>query len=402
MVVLHRRLQSAFFSWGWLLPTVLPIAQVLGRAVFSILIVSYFLWGSISLYGRKKNVERPLLGLFVALLLAFLMSVPGAEDVARAWHKWLKFLVYSMSFVFTLVALQQGQDNFERLCRTLAGMGIGLIGVLYLHLAYVLWTSAEFTPAQQLKEDNLPFLLPFLLYGLQWVEGRKYRLFLGGALLLSVLFYVVLSEGRAALLALMVALVLYGVLVVGWRLRTLLLPGTVAAIALIGMVTVVHVEAPAKEKETWTDIVDRISSGRTALWRQAFVYPPESVVTGVGMGNARYAEEALTISEGQQVRHFHNLFVDAWYETGLLGLVAMTGWLVFILTRAWRDWRKSTAEDRRQIGLLLSASAAILTAAQLGPSYASSLVSVYLMVLLAGLTVFHGKIQQTFLEPASQ
>lgn len=399
MVVLHKRLQRAFFSWGWLLPTVLPIAQVLGRAVFSILIVLYFLWGTLSLYGQQKSIERPVLGLFIGLLLAFLMGVPGAEDVGRAWHKWLKFLVYSMSFVFTLIVLQQGQDNFDRLCRALAGVGIVLIVMLYLHLAYVLWSSVEFDPAQQLKEDDLPFLLPFFLYGLSRIKFQKYRMLAGIVLPLSAVFYIALSEGRAVLLALAVALVCYGTLVMGWRLRSLLLPVMLAAITLIGIMTVLHVEPPETDKETWTEIADRISSGRTVLWRQAFVYPPESVITGVGMGNARYAEEALTIGERGQVRHFHNLFVDAWYETGLLGLAAMTGWLLFILFRAWRDWRKSVGEDRRRIGLLLSASAAILTAAQLGPSYASSLVSVYLMVFFAALTVFHDKLRGVSVEP---
>lgn len=401
MVALHRRLQKAFFSWGWLTPTVLPIAQVLGRAVFSILIVFYFLWGTLSLYGQQQKLERSVLGLFGALLLAFLMSVPGAEDLARAWHKWLKFLVYSTCFVFMLAALRQEEGNFERLCRAFALAGVGLLVVLYLHLGYVLWTSAEFIPTQQLKEDNLPFLLPFLLYGLQRVEKGAYRAVLGGVLLLSVLFYVVLSEGRTALLALLVALVLYGVLVMRWHLGKVLLSALLMAAVLITVfsTTFTHVESAMKDEETWIETLDRVSSGRTVLWRQAFIYPPESVVTGVGMGNARYAEKALTLDEGEQVRHFHNLFIDAWYETGLFGLIAMTAWLVFILARAWSDWQKSTAENRDQISLLLSSSFAILTAAQLGPSYASSLVSVHLMVLFAALTAFHGKMKRMSTDP---
>jgi hypothetical protein len=56
MAALHKQLQMAFFSWGWLTPVVLPIAQVLGRAVFSILIVLYFLWGLISLYGQQQRI----------------------------------------------------------------------------------------------------------------------------------------------------------------------------------------------------------------------------------------------------------------------------------------------------------------------------------------------------------
>jgi O-antigen ligase len=395
MLALHKRLQTAFFSWGWLTPVVLPIAQVLGRAVFSILIVLYFLWGIISLYGQQQRIERPLLGLFAVLLLAFLMSVPGAEDLARAWHKWLKFLVYSMCFVFALVALQQGQESFDHLYKAFAVGGLGLLAVLYLHLAYVLWTSAEFIPTQQLKEDDLPFLIPFLLYGLQRVVNRKHCIVLGLILLLSVLFYILLSEGRAALLALFVALIFYAVLVARWRLGTILLPIVLLATGLIAAVSAVHVAPTVKDKESWIQTLDRISSGRTVLWRQAFEYPPKSIVTGVGMGNGRYAEKALTISEGQRVAHFHNLFVDAWYETGLLGLMALTTWLVCVLVRAWGDWQKSAAEDRRQIGLLLSSSFAILTAAQLGPSYGSSLVSVYLMMLFAALTILHGKLQET-------
>jgi O-antigen ligase len=327
------------------------------------------------------------------------MSVPGAEDLARAWHKWLKFLVYSMCFMFTLVTLGQEEAKLDRFYRAFMVAGVGLVVVLYLHLAHVLWTNTEFIPAQQLKEDDLPFLLPFLLYGLQRVANRKYRIALGTALLLSVLFYIMLAEGRAALLALFVGLVLYAVLVARWRLGTVLLPVILLATGLIAMVSATHVESAAKDKESWTETLDRISSGRTILWRQAFVYPPTSVVTGVGMGNGRYAEKALTLHEGQQVKHFHNLFVDTWYETGLLGLIAITTWLVFVLARAWGDWQKSAAEDRRQIGLLLSSSFAILTAAQLGPSYSSSLVSVYLMILFAALTIFHGRLREAAVEP---
>lgn len=399
MVALHRRLQDAFFSWGWLTPTVLPIAQVLGRAVFNILLVLYFLWGILSLYGQKQKLERPELGLFSALLLAFLISIPGAEDLARAWHKWLRFLIHSMCFVLVLAALQQGEDNFKRLCRAFAMAGVGVLVVLYLHLIYILWNSAEFIPTQQLREDNLPFLLPFLLYGLQWVENRRHRIALRWVLLLSLIFYVVLSEGRAALLSVFVALVLYAVLVERKRLRSVLVLSFLVGTALMTVVSVIHVDSADKKGETWLETLDRISSGRTVLWRQAFTYPPESVITGVGIGNGRYAEKALTLPWGQQVRHFHNLFVDTWYQTGLLGLVTITAWLAFILTRAWGDWKKSPPEDRGRIGLLLSSSFAILTAAQLGPSYGSNLVSIYLMVIFAALTTLHGKIERISLSP---
>jgi teichuronic acid biosynthesis protein TuaE len=393
MNALYRGLQDAFFAWGWLTPTLLPIAQVVGRAVFSILMVLYFMWGMISLYGRRLRIESSVSGIFVALLLALFMSIPGAEDAGRAWHTWLKFAHYAMSFVFTLLALQQAEENLERLYRSFAVAGVGLLGMLYLHLFYVLLTKPEFIPEQQLQEDNLPFLLPFLLYGLQRRGNTKHRIPLGSALLLSALFYMVLSEGRAGLLALWVALALYAVLARGWRLRTLLLPTLLAATALMAMVSAVHVEPAAEDKETWGETLDRVSSGRSVLWRQAFVYPPESIITGVGMGNGRYAEQALTLEEGQ-VRHFHNLFIDAWYETGLFGLIAITAWLIIILVRAWGDWLKSTGEVRRQLGLLLSASLAILVAAQLGPSYGSKLFSLYLFVLFAALTVLHDKAER--------
>jgi teichuronic acid biosynthesis protein TuaE len=392
VAVLHRRLQEAFLSWGWLMITMLPFTQVLGRAIFSIFISVYFLWGVISLYGQQRKIEAHLLGLFVGLLLALLISVPGAENLGRAEHKWFIFVVYSISFIFTVIALRQAEGNLERLCRAFAVGGIGVLIAIYLRLGYILLTDTEFVPTQ-LREENLPFLLPFFLYGLQRIEKKKYRLAAGGGLVLAVLSYPILSEARTELLAVLVSLVLYGVLVAGWRLRVVLLPSIIAAAGLIAMVSAVHVAPAPTGGEAWTETLDRVSSGRSVLWRQAFVYPPESPITGVGMGNGRYAEQALTLEEGQ-VRHFHNLFIDAWYETGLFGLIAITAWLIIILVRAWGDWLKSTGEIRRQLGLLLSASFAILVAAQLGPSYGSKLFSLYLFVLFAALTVLHDKAER--------
>ena len=97
---------------------------------------------------------------------------------------------------------------------------IALAG-LYLLLPYY-WleiSGQPFDPSSQLREDNLPFLLPRLLMWL-WRHGDfRWRLAAMTGLTVAVIAYVVISEGRAALLGLMVGLMVFYKLVLDWLLR---------------------------------------------------------------------------------------------------------------------------------------------------------------------------------------
>ena len=75
---------EAFFRQGWLLPAVLPLTQIGGRALFNVVAGSYALWGLLSLWSRRKQLDRMTALLYLLLLSVFLLGIPGAVEPAGA------------------------------------------------------------------------------------------------------------------------------------------------------------------------------------------------------------------------------------------------------------------------------------------------------------------------------
>ena len=386
LATLHNSLQEAFFRQGWLLPAVLPLTQFGGRALFNVLAGTYALWGLFSLRGRCNRLDRATTLLYLTLLGVFLLGIPGAIDPEDALRTWGKFLSQSLALLLIQAALRESPDTLSRLlgCVTRCG-GVTLVGLYLLLLYYWSGLSGQpFNPSTQLREDQLPFLLPFLLGWVWWHDKGAQRYWGMASIVAIALAYVVISEGRAALFGLIVALVVFCKAVLGWRLRWIAgLTVLVLAVAIVANTgkfrkVVLDPEHP----------LDAFTAGRTALWRQALAHPPERPWLGVGIGNGIYATEILSIQFGDtqvQVRHLHNFLMDVWYETGILGvgmLMALIGTVFWRL--AWA-WRRLSLRDRQQAGVLLAAALAIMGTATFSFGYTSQHFS-YLFVCLGGLT----------------
>ena len=80
--------------------------------------------------------------------------------------------------------------------------------------------------------------------------------------------------------------------------------------------------------------------------------------------------------------------MDAWYETGLLGLGALLALIGVVLGRLARAWRRLSAEDRQRAGVLLAAALAIMTAGLLSFGYTSRYFACYGFACLGGLSYF--------------
>ena len=201
--------------------------------------------------------------------------------------------------------------------------------------------------------------------------------------MLAALFgYIVLSQGRAALLGALVAVGLYFTFVGRWRPRSVAL--SVGALALIAVALSWNgFNRLADGAGGWMQLADGFSSNRTLLWRQAAQHPPANPWTGIGMGNLKiHQSPALVISESERVSHFHNFLVDLWYETGWIGLGALLLFLSLALVRAARAWPRLDRERREPLGLALAAAAAIIASATLSFSYGSREFAIYLFLML--------------------
>lgn len=387
MAIASKRLETAFYNWGWPLVAFLPILEVLGRGVFNTLGALYYAWLLLSVYHQKADFSRFIVGLYSLLLALFLLSSISALSPGDSLLEWSHFLTYSALFIFILVLLQCAPDQIDTLF-----LRFGQSALAILVVVYVKWLidvqKPNFDPLTLMREDNLPFLSPFLLY---WLErtGFAYKRILMVVLLLATGIYIIASKGRAALLAWGVAMLMYAWLVLGWRIRRALLAA--AALLLIGILASgSDFLRSAQNGHSLTERLDQWTNYRTQLWRNAVSHPPVHTLTGVGMRNTPQYPEVTTVHVLQpdhwlELKHFHNFLVDTWFETGYLGLSALLCWLTALLARGAQAWRLSTSIHRQQAGVLLTAVSAILTGASLSFSYTSHLFALYLFVLLAAL-----------------
>lgn len=391
LTALHDRLCEAFFRWGWLTPAVLPLTQLGGRGLFNTLVYLYALWGLLSVWSRRDRLDPPVVFLYLALLGVFLLTIPGALNPIEGLRAWSGFAFQSGVLLFTLAAMRESPNHPDRLLNVMALFGALTLGGLYLMLPYyVLGGSGQpFDPAAQLREDNLPFLLPFLL-GWLWRRGpHRWRYGAMAGVTLLILAYVVIAEGRAALLGLIAGLAVFCGLTLEWRMRRVAFFVTLVLIASIAAHTGPFRKAELDPERPF----DAFTAGRMALWRQALANPPTQPWLGVGMGNGAHSGEVLRFDLGghaHQVKHLHNFLLEVWYETGLLGLSLLMALISVILIRLARVWRRLSVRDRQRAGVWLAAAAALMTAGLLSFSYTSRQLACYLFLCLGGLSHFGG------------
>lgn len=376
-------IHSHFYRWGWLMPAFFPLAQVLGRGAFNTLSGLYFLWALASLRSLPSENSGPrpqrwFIALYGLMLAIWILSLTQAVEPQKGVYDLLRYVQYSLTGLFTLMALQHAPRQLPRLMHALAWGALLVIVVLTLQLPYYL-IAVDFNPTRQLHEDNLPWLLPFLLLGLV-ARPRPRARWLAALAVAAFTFYVALSEGRAALLGLLVALGVFGVL--GYRLRLRVVLATALAVLAMGIVFGQHFFRGVSGAAFDFATLDRFTSGRATIWWQALQSPPDNPWLGVGIGNVVTHTEVLRIGE-VTVKHLHNFLLDAWFETGLLGLSAFLALIGAVLAHVFRLWPQLDAEHRRIAAAVLAGIGALLTAGLFSFSYTSRQFALYLFLLFA-------------------
>ncbi len=378
--IIGERACTGFLRWGWLLPAAFPLAQVLGRGAFNSLSGIYFLWALLALPGLRGGFpavrREPFFLAYLALLGIWALSLTMAADPAKGAETLLRYIQYSLTGLFTYLALQQHADGPRRLLVTMAWGALLTVGVLLVQLPYYLW-AIPFDPTQQLREDNLPWLLPFVLAAL--ALGNRARV-LTLVAVLAFAAYILLSQGRAALIGLIVALVVFGVL--GYRLRIRTVLATALALLIAGSLLSERFFRGITGFQLDFATLDVFTSGRATIWAQALSMPPDNPWLGVGLGNVGSHQAVLQIGEAA-VKHLHNFLIDAWFETGLLGLAALLTLLATACVPLVHRLSRLTPSDRLIAAAALAASCALLAAGLFSYSYTSRQFGLYLYLIFA-------------------
>ena len=189
----------------------------------------------------------------------------------------------------------------------------------------------------------------FLLAGLRDRSRWGRMVSFGGVVLLTWTISLTGSRGGAiALLALLVWL--------WWRSRHRLITGLAGIVLIVGIYQVL----PAPYQERYASIgrseLDASSEGRVEAWKKGLRMVTDRPLFGVGAGCFGFANaEAYSTANARSYLNAHNLFIQLFAETGLVGGVTFLGLLAtLILTnrRAARLFRERGSAWRFEIGIL--------------------------------------------------
>ena len=320
------------WHYGFYPTTLLETSIVLTVAVFAV-----------ESLAQKTRVQwrTPLTWPALLFLIAGGIAVLAAPDRRAALGLYRAYLVEPIAFFFVLAAVVRSVRRAEIV---LIGLGLAALAV-GLPNAYVVLQAirhrtldlAGTPPVVIYQTSNAValFLLPVMAVAgglLMHARERTERLVSGGFLLVTLpCFLLTFSRGGyLALLAVAITLVLTH------RRRWQLLTGaallTVAFLLIPAIRTRLgHELNPADPNNTLV--------GRSYLWRATLQMLRHRPLTGAGLSG--FAAEIAPYWNATHTDRFidpHNLLLNFWSETGVLGVIAF-GWiLVKGFALSWRGW----------------------------------------------------------------
>ncbi len=306
-----------------------------------------------------ERLDLPVVDLTLILALALTMAVSTAisTDPSQGVHRIVFFCKDAPFMVLMLLLL----DRAEWLRRaawaaSFALGGLGALAVLqqvtktydriYLGFATVQWDNGLIRSAGPLTSDWFGWeLVPGAVLSLYLaLSARSHRArLLALGLFVGSLLGVVYSFARASLIAMCAALLLAGIL---RRINPVAYVATVAtAVALLFVFLpstarsrLVEASAPLTGSvATASDASVRNRAGENLAALEMFLDHP---YLGVGPGNypvlyTKYSE-TIGLDPRNEGRHPHNLYLEAFAETGLVGGLLLLALFARALLGAWR------------------------------------------------------------------
>lgn len=188
----------------------------------------------------------------------------------------------------------------------------------------------------------LALAVPFgvALAWISWREEQRGRTLLAGGLTLLVLGALLLSSSRGAMLGLAAAggLALLALAQARW------LPGEPhkglfwGLVALVIIAALVGLFASGNLDRVVGSVPDPTGSlqSRVQIWRQGITLIGDYAFTGAGLSDFPlvFSIYRLLIHVPYH-EHMHNIFLEVWYEQGILGVLAMLWGAAVVLRWAW-------------------------------------------------------------------
>ena len=369
-------------------PVWVVLLYQVGRGAGNTGYLLFWLAACVLILRRRDGVYSASAALFfIALLLWGTLSAALSIDVQNALGKWWQYALLGSVFFITGWGVRRIPNFSLDHALRLVGVAGLLAFALYAGRFLSLVGDPDFHPETQVHGLAAAYLAPFALYFLRrHVPGRR-GVGLMAAYLLSLFLLLNFSNSLTEVLALVAAVVvMLGFLTRNPRVLWLALASVVAAlVALVMWVdqTGGILAQASRDGSGWVEVLDRLSSQRTALWRKALAIPPPNIWLGVGPGNVgQYPPVVVDLIGGGSIKvgHLHNFLLDCWYEIGVVGL-ALYG--LFYAAQLKLFWRGAQALPLDQRAIAWASLAAIAAAAMIEQSYRSYPVAMFVPFVLA-------------------
>lgn len=323
------------------------------------LVLLFFLSGLISLFTGAANQEK--LGQFIVLFFQPITTFFIARFVIKNHPETTKLLLATCYLLLAITGLYAGLQYF-----TLLG------------LPEIYWGNAV-EPKRSVAFFGHPnfyalFVTPILAFlvsdlRLKILDYKKYWPYVTawGIGALGLFF----SLSRAGWLGLLAAIALYIIIAADKQFRKIIF-----TLAILGLI-IIAVTPNFRYRLLLPFYGEKSAVSRLSLWTTGNKAIKESPIFGLGLTGFSQNWDRLNADPNLETHNFpHNIFLNFWVETGLIGLISLMGLIGLIIYRGIKN-----RTDVIKLGIALLATAILIQGQIDNPYFKNDLAMVFWILL---------------------
>lgn len=326
------------------------VMHVVSIAVFLMWSYPLIKNGSIKLY--RTPLDIPLFIFIVFMTISVFLSVyPYASRI-----QLYRILNYAAIFWILFNTLRK-DDELVSFCSylTILGALYGLAGLVFIagnFLGFKIFSSEEFLSFTFKNHNHFAGymnMITWLCAGMSlYYSGRKRLFFL--ALTLISAMAVFLSLSRGGLIGSFLGFLFFSLLGIFYRKRNIFYIS--GLISLLTIVLLVHGSFDTVLERVKTLQKPLISGAdRIQMWEGVFNMIKDNLLTGTGIGTFAYVYPSYQTIEGWVIDHAHNNYLEIISETGIIGGVLLSLFILLLFWYVIRGLKSHSSEDLSAISI---------------------------------------------------